>query len=301
MSGCKLFAGCKTSKLALEICRFLEIETGRVQISRFSNGELYVCYLEDVRDTKILLMPDFVNKDKDVMEFFQMIDAAHQNEAHSIIVVLPFCPYARQNRKILIGEGIPSLLFSKLLKVAGADQLVTIDLHSPEQCQNFEIPTVNVNLEKFWLKYLQEKIDDKANCLILAADKGMKPRVEYLSSRLNCCYGYADKQRGCTGEVEIKNIYGDVYGKNVYLVDDLIDTGHTLASVTKQLKHLGALKITGIVTHGVTRKSALDVLSRCKLDALVSTNTLPVLMSREFPTEVVSVVPLLGKHIKRFL
>lgn len=301
MSDCKLFAGCKVSKLALEICRFLDVETGKVQISRFSNGEVSVCYLEDVCDVKVLLMPDLMDGDKDVMGLFQMIDAAHQNKAHSIIVILPFYPYARQNRKNSNGEGIPSLLFAKLLKVAGADQLLTIDLHSPEQYQNFEIPTVNVSLEKFWLKYLQEKIVDKANCLIFAADKGMKTRVEYLSSRLNCCCGYADKQRNCTGEIEIKNIYGDVYGKNVYLIDDLIDTGHTLASVTEHLKHLGARKITGIVTHGVIRKSALDVLNRCKLDALVSTNTLPVLMSREFPTEIVSVVPLLGQHIRRFL
>lgn len=302
MIKCKLFTGNKCSKLVLKVSQCLGLPLSNVQISRFENGEFFVRYLEDIEHYCVLLVLEvvpFINEA--IIQLLQMIDAARQAKAERIIVVLPFYPYARQDKSLIKGSGMASVLLSKLIEISGADQLVTVDLHNPSQCDYFKVPTYNINLEDFWLNYFKSNIDINSSSILVAADKGVKDRVERWASNLNCSWGYADKRRSLEGKVEVVGLQADVQNKNVYLMDDLIDTGCTLFCVANRLKASGAKKIMGMVTHGITRKATLQRLQMSALDALITTDTLEVLRTIKFPTEVVSIADVLAESLKQFL
>ena len=299
MINCKLFTGRKCSELVSRVSQSLQLPLGNIQIFRFENGEFFVRYLEDIEHKCVLLILEvmpFINES--IVQFLQMIDAARQAKAERIIVILPFYPYARQDRA-LNGSGISSVLLSRLIKAAGADLLITVDLHNSSQCKNFEVPTYNITLEEFWLNYL--KLNGESAALLVAADKGMKSRVEYLACKLNCSWGYIDKRRNLEGEVESVELKGDVSQGDVYLIDDLIDTGKTLSCAVNRLKASGARKIVGVVTHGIVRETTLKRLQMSALDALITTDTLPTMMTNKFPTKVVSIAEVLVKNLKQFL
>ena len=235
--------------------------------------------------------------DESIFETLRMIDAAKNSGAKAITVVFPCYPYARQDRIVQDGCGLPPKLVAKLLKTAGSDRLVTVDIHAPRQIDYFPLSTFNVSTEALFADYLRQRTRERDEILLFAPDRGALPRVRSLAKILNLEFGWADKQRLVDGTLKLSDFHGNVRGKSVYIVDDRIDTGSTLSAVAIRLKQAGVKRIVGIVTHGITSIALLEHLKTAGIDKLVETDTRNVIRDGNF-VEVLSVAKLLAEKLK---
>ncbi|MEW6682864.1 MAG: ribose-phosphate pyrophosphokinase [Nitrospirota bacterium] len=296
----KLFTGNSNPALAHEICDYLGIAVGEATVGTFSDGEIHVRIEENVRGMDVFLLQsasDPVNKH--IMELLIMLDALKRASAYRITAVLPYYGYARQDRKDQPRVPITAKLVADLIATAGAHRVLTIDLHAGQIQGFFNIPVDHLYATPVLLEHFKQV--GLGDLVVVSPDAGGVERARAFAKRLKASLAIIDKRREGPNQTKLMNIIGEVAGRNVLLLDDMIDTAGTLAQGAIALRDKGARTILGGCTHPVLSGPALDRINQAPLDTLVVTNTLPLNGKEEKCRKLVSltVAPLLGEAIKR--
>lgn len=292
----KIFSGTATRYLAEEIATHLGKELGSLTVTRFADGELEPSYNESVRGDVIFLIQSTFGAAENLVELLLMIDAARRASAESIIVVLPYYGYARQDRKDKPRVSIGAKLVANLLTTAGADRIVTMDLHAGQIQGFFDIPLDHMFSIGVFFPYL-EKLGLE-NVAVAAPDAGGAKRAREYATFLKSDLILIDKFRERANQVASMKVIGDVKDKNVLIVDDLVDTAGTLCKAADHLILEGAASVRAIVCHPVLSGQAYDRIEASSLTELITTNTIP--LRRESPKiKVLSVAPLLARAFEK--
>ncbi|KAJ3630008.1 hypothetical protein Zmor_028518 [Zophobas morio] len=279
VSGNPFFTGNSHPKLARLICNHLGIELSRCKVGKFSNQETSVSIEESVRDEDVYVVQSGCGDVNDnLMELLILINACKTASACRVTAVIPCFPYARQDKKDKSRAPISAKLVANMLSVAGADHIITLDLHASQIQGFFDIPVDNLYAEPAILKYITEQLvvgEDTKICIV-SPDAGGAKRVTSIADRLNVDFALIHKERAKANEVARMVLVGDVKDKIAVLVDDMADTCGTLCIAAGKLKDAGALSIHAIVTHGVLSGNAVARLNASSLESIVVTNTIPV-------------------------
>src|SRR3954463_5225426 len=270
----KIFTGRAHPALAQEICALLEIALGHVSLYSFSDGENYVQIDENVRGADVfVIQPTGPPVNDNLMELLIMLDAFKRSSASRVTAVLPYYGYARQDRKDKPRVPITSKLVADLITAAGADRVLTLDLHASQIQGFFNIPVDHLFAAPVIVRYLRElELDDLT---IVSPDAGGVERARAYAKRLGATLAIIDKRRVAANQTEVMNIIGDVEGRNVFVVDDIIDTAGTLIHTTEALLAKGAKSISASCTHAVLSGPAIQRINESRLGHVVTTNTMP--------------------------
>ena len=296
----KVFSGSAHPALAREICDLLEIELGELTIHKFANDNIKVKIEENVRNADVFVMqPATIPVNEGLMELLIIIDAIKHASANRITAVVPYYPYARSDKKDEPRISITARLVADLLETAGADRILTMDLHSP-QIQGFcRIPADQLQALPILCDYFKAKLDN--DYVVIAADAGgVKMTAEY-ASRLHLPLAIIDKRRFADDDkAAVLNIVGDVKGKKAIIFDDEVSTGGTLVEAADELLSFGAVEVSAGIVHPVLVGSATEKVAKSKLKELVVTNSLPVPPEKKLNRiTVLSVAPLFAEAIRR--
>lgn len=268
-----IFSGTSNPELTKKICDYLNLVPGKVDIKRFSDGEIWVKFQDNIRGRDVFLVQSTMPPAENLMELLIMIDAAKRASAYRVTAVLPYFGYARQDRKDQPRVAITAKLIANLITTAGADRVITMDLHASQIQGFFDIPFDHLYASPVFSNIVKDKID---NLVVVSPDVGGIKLARSYAKRLNAGLVVIDKRRPKPNEVEAMEIIGDVSGKNVLLVDDLIDTGGTFVSAVKALKNKGAKDIYGAVTHPLLSGESIKKIINCDIKKLYVTDTIPL-------------------------
>jgi ribose-phosphate pyrophosphokinase len=297
----KLFTGNSNRLLAQHITKYLQIPLGKANVRRFADQEVFVEILENVRgeDCFVLQSTSYPANDH-LMELLIMIDALRRASARRITAVLPYYGYARQDRKPGPRTPISAKLVANMITTAGADRVLTLDLHAAQIQGFFDIPTDNLFAVPVLAADIRDNYDIK-NIMVVSPDVGGVVRARALAKRLEASLAIVDKRRDRPGESEVMNVIGDVKGRDCLLIDDIIDSGGTLCNAAEALLNIGAASVTAYITHGVLSGGAVARITSSKLKELVTTNSIQPTSAVETAhnIRVVSVAELVGEAIKR--
>jgi ribose-phosphate pyrophosphokinase len=290
----KLFSGIATETLAEKIAAAYGQSLGKVEHYRFSDGELQVSYEESLRGHSVFIMQSTMPPADNLMELLLLIDAAKRASARHIVAVLPYYGYARQDRKDKPRVAIGAKLVADMLAVAGATRVMTMDLHADQIQGFFNLPVDHLYASTIFLPYLQSlKLD---NLTIAAPDMGGSKRAnsyaKHLKAEMVICY----KQRAKANVVESMTAIGEIEGRNIVLVDDLVDTGGTLCKAAEMMMNRGALSVRAVCTHPVLSGRAYENIANSQLKELIVTDTIP-LSHQSDKIKVLSVSDLFAKVI----
>ncbi|MCC2864468.1 ribose-phosphate diphosphokinase [Ihubacter massiliensis] len=295
----KVFAGNSHLELAEEIASIMGKPLGKATVTKFSDGEISVNLWETVRgiDTYIVQSTcDPVNNN--LMEILIMIDAMKRASAGRINAVIPYYGYARQDRKAKARDPITAKLVANLLMAAGADRVLTMDLHAAQIQGYFDIPVDHLVGLPILIKYFKEKAMD--DIVIVSPDHGSVTRARSMAEPLNAPIAIVDKRRPEPNKSEIMNIIGDIEGKNCILVDDMIDTAGTITNAANALKDLGAKSVVACATHPILSGPAKERLESSAIEELVLLNTVPIPEERRISKmKMLSVAPLFAEAMTR--
>lgn len=295
-----IFSGNAHRKFAHDICAHLKVPLGRALVDRFSDGEVRVEIEDNVRGTDVFLIQSMCFPiNENVMEFLIMLDALRRASPRRITAVIPYFAYARQDRKDQPRVPITAKLVANLLTGAGANRVLTLDLHAGQIQGFFDIPLDHIFAVNVFVEYLRKiKIGD--NLVVVAPDVGGIKRARAYAKRFNAGLAIVDKRRNSPDSTDVMHILGEVKGKNAILADDMIATGSSLVEAARAIKKEGGNKIYASVTHGILSGNAVKKLENSDIDLLVITDSIP------FPKEkrskkivVVSVSKLFAEAIKR--
>jgi ribose-phosphate pyrophosphokinase len=296
----KLFSGSSNRALSREVARYLGIDLGPMVRKRFADGELYVQIQESIRGCDVyLIQPTCHPVNDNLMELLIMIDACRRASARQITAVVPYYGYARADRKTAGRESITAKLVANLMTTAGADRVLSIDLHSAQIQGYFDIPCDHVYGSPVLVEYLASKgIED---LVVVSPDVGGVARARAFAKMLNDApLAIIDKRRQAHNVAEVMNIIGDVEGKTAVLVDDMIDTAGTISAGAKVLRDSGAKRVYACATHAVFSPPAVERLSSGLFEEVIVTNTIPVPADRHFEQlTMLSVADMLGEAISR--
>lgn len=290
----KIFSGTVSLSLAQKIAESIGRPLGNINRYSFSDGEMQVSYEESIRGQNVFLIQSTISPADNLMELLLMIDAAKRASAHYIIAVIPYFGYARQDRKDQPRVAIGAKLVADMIATAGAHRVITMDLHADQIQGFFNVPVDHLYASTIFLPYIQSlALPDLA---IAAPDMGASKRAnayaKYLKADLIICY----KQRTKANIVDHITAIGDVEGKNVILVDDLVDTANTLCKAAKMMKEKGAVSVRAMATHGVLSGNAFENIENSELTELIITDTIP--LKKQSPKiKVLSVADLFAKVI----
>ncbi|OCW59115.1 ribose-phosphate pyrophosphokinase [Hoeflea olei] len=297
----KVFAGNSNRRLAESICNYLNVPLGKASVRRFADQEIFVEIQENVRgeDVFVLQSTSYPTNDH-LMELLIMIDAFRRSSARRITAVLPYFGYARQDRRASGRTPISAKLVANLITEAGADRVLTLDLHAGQIQGFFDIPTDNL----FAIPVIARDIKAKyqlENVMVVSPDVGGVVRARALGKRLGALLAIVDKRRDRPGESEVMNIIGEVSGKDCILIDDIVDSGGTLCNAAEALLTNGAKSVTAYITHGVLSGGAVARVSSSKLQELVITDSIqPTPEIQAAPNiRVISTDALIGEAINR--
>ncbi len=294
----KIFYGNANRDLALEVCSFLGVAPGEAELTKFPDGEIYFHVLENVRGADVfIIQPTCHPVNDNLIELLIMIDTFKRASARRITAVIPYYGYARQDRKDKPRVPISAKLVADLITAAGANRILTMDLHADQIMGFFNIPVDHL----YALPVLLEHIKSLrlANLAIVAPDTGGVQRARAYAKRLAVELVIVDKRRVEPETPEILHIIGDVFGRNLIVVDDMITTAGTLVQTLQELKKGGAVKIYAAATHPVLAGPAIERLRRADLEEIFVTNTIPVPPEKRLHNlRVLSVAMLLGEAIK---
>ncbi|MEH3148033.1 MAG: ribose-phosphate pyrophosphokinase [Methylobacterium frigidaeris] len=300
-SSIKIVAGNASRPLAEAIASYLEVPLALCSVRRFADMEIFVELQENVRgeDVFIVQSTSFPANDH-LMELLIMIDAARRSSARRITAVLPYFGYARQDRRTSGRTPISAKLVANLITEAGADRVMTLDLHAGQIQGFFDIPTDNLFAAPVMVRDIKERLDP-ADMMVVSPDVGGVVRARALAKRIDASLAIVDKRRERPGESEVMNIIGDVEGRSCILVDDIVDSGGTLVNAAEALLDKGAKDVYAYITHGVLSGGAVSRIASSKLKELVITDsiqpTAAVKLARNI--RVVTIAPLLGEAIGR--
>ncbi len=296
----KLFSGNSNVPLAEEICKYLDIPLGDALVSQFMDGETRVEIKENVRGCDVFVVQSTCSPGNHyLMELLIMIDALKRASAYRITAVLPYYGYARQDRKVTPRVPITAKLVADLLVAAGANRVLSMDLHVGQIQGFFNIPVDHLFAAPVMLEYVRRNFGE--DIVVVSPDAGGVERARAFAKRLNASLAIIDKRRAGPNESQVMNIIGDVEGKCALLIDDLIDTGGTICQSAYALKEKGALDVFACCTHPVLSGNAVKKIEESPIQELVVTNTIPLREeARKSPKiTVLSVASLLGEAIRR--
>ncbi len=300
----KLLSGNSNKPLSKNIAKFLKSKLVNSSIRNFSDGEIYVEINENIRGNSIFLIQSVSSPANDnLMELLLCIDALKRSSAKNITAVIPYFGYARQDRKVAPRTSISAKLVSNLITKAGADRVVTVDLHAGQIQGFFDIPVDNLFATPIFARHVKKKIKSK-NLICVAPDVGGTERARALGKLLNVGLAIVDKRRPKPGQSQVMNIIGDVKGvkgKTCILVDDIIDSGGTIVNAAKALKDRGAKEVYVYITHGVLSGEAVNKIKKSVIKNLVITDTIDNIsrVKGVKNIEVLSISSLMGEAIKR--
>ncbi len=294
----KIFSGNANPFLAQQICKHLDIPLGKINLSVFSDGELYCQILENVRGKDVfIIQPTCCPVNSNLMELLVMIDAFKRSSASRITSVIPYYGYGRQDRKDKPRVPISSKLVADLLTAAGTDRILTMDLHAGQIQGFFDIPVDHLFAAPVLIEYLKRQ--NIKDLTVVSPDAGGVERARAFAKRLNAELAIVDKRRVKPNEAEVLHVIGKVSGKNTIICDDMIDTAGTLVNTAKALQKKKAKRIFACATHGVLSGPALARLEKSPIEEIILTNTVPLDESKKLPNmTVLSVAELLGKAIQ---
>ena len=294
----KVFSGNANQALAQEFCDHLKIPLGKINLTKFSDGELYCQILENVRGKDVfLIQPTCMPVNKNLMELLIMIDAFKRSSATRITSVIPYYGYGRQDRKDKPRVPISSKLVADLLTAAGTNRILSMDLHAGQIQGFFDIPVDHLYAAPVLVEYLKNlNIPDLT---VVSPDAGGVERARGYAKRLDADLAIIDKRRFAPNEAEVLHIIGQVSGRNLIICDDMIDTAGTLVNTVHALRKKKVGKIIACATHGILSGPAIERLRNAPIDEIVLTNTVPLDSSKILPNmKILSVGGLLGAAIQ---
>ena len=293
----KIFSGNSNKPLAEEICKYLEIPLGDAIVTSFPDNESFVRFNENIRGMDVFLVQSTCSPaNHNVMELLIMIDAAKRASAARVTAVLPFFGYSRQDRKDQPRVPITSKLVANLLVAAGANRILTIDLHAQQIQGFFDIPVDHLYASPVFFEELETR--DTNNMTVFSPDVGGMKMANAYAEVLGCPLGFVAKRRTGANTVEAMNLVGEVDGREILIIDDMTETAGTLTAAAQILKERGAKKVSAVVSHGVLNDSGRERLKSGILDELITRNTVDMEIG-DLPIKKLSVAPLLGEAIKR--
>jgi ribose-phosphate pyrophosphokinase len=291
----KIFAGTGSEKLAREICKSYGTQMGKVNIQKFSDGEIQPIFLESIRGHFVFLVQSTYSPSDNLMELLLMIDAARRASAQRVIAVLPYYGYARQDRKDRPRVAIGSKLVANMLVAAGADRVITMDLHAPQIQGFFDIPVDHLDSSAVFIPYItQLKLE---NLTFAAPDVGATNRIREIASYFEAEMVICDKHRKRANEIASMVVIGDVTNKDVVIIDDICDTAGTLAKSAALLKEKGARTVRALVTHPVLSGKAYENIDNSVLEELIVCDTIP-LRGKSSKLKVITVAELFAVAIR---
>jgi len=294
----KIFSGTANRPLAEKISKYLGFVLGDVEVYRFSDGEIGIKYNESIRGRDVFIVqPTFPPADN-LLEFLLMIDAAKRASAKRITAVVPYFGYARQDRKDQPRVSLSAKLVANLISNSGADRVLTMDLHSASIQGFFDIPFDHLYAFTIFMEHIGRQ--ELKNPIVVAPDIGSSKRARAYANRLGTDLALVDKKRTAPNEIETVTLIGDVSGKDVILVDDMIDTAGTLCKAADLMKRMGAGRILAACTHPILSRDACERIRDSALSLVFLTDTIPLKPGKAADKiRVLSSAPLFGEAIRR--
>ena len=295
-----VFSGNSNKLLTAEICKYLKIKAGDATVDMFADGEIHVKINENVRGHDVFVIQSTSYPSNDcLMELLIMIDALKRASAQRITAVLPYFGYARQDRKDQPRVPITAKLVADLLTVAGANRVLTIDLHAGQIQGFFNIPLDHLFAITIFVDYIKKLKLDK-NLVVITPDVGGIKTARAFAKRLKCHLAIVDKRRINDQKSEVMHILGDVKGKHAVIIDDMVSTAGSLVEAVEAIKRAGALDVYATISHPVLCGPAIERIKKSPLKELIVTDTIHVSKEKMLPKiKVLSVASILGEAIKR--
>ncbi|MEA1987339.1 MAG: ribose-phosphate pyrophosphokinase [Candidatus Marinimicrobia bacterium] len=296
----KIFSGSSNLPLAKKICDSLDMELGKLTLERFSDGEIWCKFEESIRGDDIFIIQSTNSPADNYMELLLLLDAAKRASAGRITAVIPYYGYARQDRKDQPRVPISARLFMDLIVKAGAQRLISMDLHSTQIQGYVDIPFDHLYSRPTFIKYFADNNLLKDDTVIVAPDMGSVPMARSFASKWNKKLAIIDKRRIAHNKAEVMHIIGDVEGKSALLLDDMADTAGTLCAVSETLIQKGAVEINTMFTHPVLSGKAIANIKKSKISKIITTDTIdnPDIYKLD-NVEIVSVANTFADAIKR--
>ena len=297
----KLLTGNSNKNLSQKISKFLKTKLVHSSIRKFSDGEIYIEINENIRGNSIFLLQSVSSPANDnLMELLLCIDALKRSSAKNITAVIPYFGYARQDRKVAPRTSISAKLVSNLITKAGADRIVTVDLHAGQIQGFFDIPVDNLFATPIFSRHIKKNIKGR-NLICVSPDVGGVERTRALARKLDIGIAIIDKRRPTPGKSQVMNVIGNVNNKTCIIVDDIIDSGGTIVNAAQALINRGAKEVHVYITHGVLSGEAVEKIKKSKIKKLVVTDTIDnsnkIKKARNI--EVLTISNLLSEAIKR--
>jgi ribose-phosphate pyrophosphokinase len=298
----KLFSLSANKELAKEISEYTKIPLSKCEVKRFADGEIGVNIEETVRGHHVfIIQPTHPPVNENLMELLIMIDAVKRASSKSVQVVMPYYGYSRQDRKSSSRQPISAKLVANLIVTAGADRVVSMDLHAGQIQGFFDIPIDNFRGMPILVDYFRKRLKGK-DIVIVSPDHGGAVRARQMGNALHAPIAIIDKSRPKDNEVEVMGIVGDVKGKTAIIIDDLIDTAGTITRASEALKDAGALEVFAACTHPILSHPAVERLEKSAIEEVITTNTIELTKDKESSKlKQLSIAPLLGQGIMNII
>ena len=302
-----LFSGSVNPELAEEIAKYLNVNLGNIKHEKFANGEIYARYQESIRGADVFLIQsvcasETFDVNDALMELLIMIDACKRASAGRVTAVIPYFGYARQDRKAKSRDPISAKLVANMLTAAGADRVLTMDLHASQIQGFFDIPVDNLLGNPVFVDYYAKKFGSKAeDMVVVSPDVGSVARARTFAQKLHMNLAIVDKRRQKANQCEVMNVIGDVKGKDCILFDDMVDTAGSLCNAAKAIVEVGgANRVFACASHGVLSGPALERLEASNIEELALLNTIPESMGEGgSKIKYLSVAPMFAEAIER--
>ena len=297
----KLLTGNSNKNLSQKISKFLKTKLVHSSIKKFSDGEIFIEIKENIRGNSIFIVQSVSAPANDnLMELLLCIDALKRSSAKNITAVIPYFGYARQDRKVAPRTSISAKLVSNLITEAGADRVVTVDLHAGQIQGFFDLPVDNLFATPIFARHVKKRIKNK-NLICVSPDVGGVERSRALARKLDSGIAIIDKRRSAPGKSQVMNVIGNVKNKTCIIVDDIIDSGGTIVNAAQALINRGAKEVHVYITHGVLSGEAVEKIKKSRIKNLVITDTIDNSgkIKNAKNIEVLSISNLLGEAIKR--
>jgi len=295
----KVFSGSSNTELASNICKYMGIELGKIELKRFSDGEISVKITENVRGADVFLIQSTSNPANDhLIELLLIIDAFRRASARRITVVIPYYGYGRQDRKVEPRVPISAKVVAKLLETTGANRVVSVDLHADQIQGFFDIPVDHLFAAPVIVEYFK-KIGTE-NTVIVSPDSGGAERARFFAKHLDTGLAIIDKRREKANEAEVMHIVGDIKGKKCVMIDDMIDTAGTITKGAAALIEFGASEVIAAATHGVLSGPAMERLEKSAIKEIIISDSIAIPESKRIgKLKTLSIANLIGEAILR--
>ena len=297
----KVFSGNSNPALAKEICQLMGTKLGEAEVKGFADGEASVSIYETVRGSDVFVVQSTCKPVNDnLMELLVMIDACRRASAGRITAVMPYFGYARQDRKAKGRDPISAKLVANMIEAAGADRVLTMDLHAAQIQGFFDIPVDNLHATSVFVKYFLDKFENPEDMVVVSPDVGSVARSRSFANKMGMGLAIVDKRRERANQCEVMNVIGDVKGKRCLLYDDMVDTAGSLCNAAKAIVEIGgATEVYACATHGVLSGPALERLENSCIKELALLNTIPAPENAPKKIRYIDVAPVFADAIQR--